>query len=88
MRYLRLTASSVIAERPDGRQVTFKLASGAWSSDTDVDFKLSNSGSTWTLTTPEDSIETYSAINTSEGLLKTIRARKRLHPDAAVRIEQ
>ena len=73
--YLRLTASSIIAERPDGRQLTFKLANGAWSTDTDIDFKLSNSGSTWTLTTPDDSTETYSAINTSEGLLKTIRAR-------------
>lgn len=73
--YLRLSASSVIAERPDGQQVTFKLSNGAWSSDTDLDYKLTNSGSTWTVTTPKDAVETYNAINANEGLLQSILAR-------------
>ena len=73
--YLRLSASSVIAERPDGQQVTFKLSNGAWTADTDLDYKLSNSGSTWTLTTPKDAVETYNAINANEGLLQSLRAR-------------
>jgi Domain of unknown function (DUF6531) len=44
-RYLQIpSASSVIAERPDGQQVSFTLTNGAWTTDTDVDLKLTNSG--------------------------------------------
>ena len=74
-RYLRLSASSIIAERPDGQQVTFALSNGAWTTDTDRDYKLTNSGSTWTLTDSNDSVETYSALNPNEALLQSIRAR-------------
>lgn len=74
-RYLRLSASSIVAERPDGRQVTFALSNGAWTADTDLDYTLTNSGSTWTLTDSNDSVETYSALNPSEALLQSIRAR-------------
>ena len=76
-RYLRIvSASSVIAERPDGQQVTFTSTNGAWTTDTDVDYKLTNSGSTWTLTDAHDSVETYSAPPArSKACCKRIRAR-------------
>ncbi len=75
-RYLRIvSASSVTAERPDGQQVTFTLTSGAWTTDTDVDLKLTNSGTTWTLTDTHDTVETYTATGATEALLQSIRAR-------------
>ena len=76
-RYLRIvSASSVTAERADGQQVNFTMTSGAWTTDTDVDMKLTNSGSTWTLADTHATVETYSvAAGASEGLLQTIRAR-------------
>jgi YD repeat-containing protein len=75
-RYLRIvSASSVIAERPDGQQVSFTSTGGAWTNDTDVDLKLTNSGATWTLTDPHDTVETYSASGATEALLQSIRAR-------------
>ena len=59
-RYLRIvSASSVIAERPDGQQVTFTSTNSAWTTDTDLDLKLTSSGSTWTLTDSNDTIETF-----------------------------
>ena len=76
-RYLRLSsATSVTAERADGQQVLFTLTNGAWTTDTDIDLKLTNSGSTWTLTDQEDTVETYSAASGSnQALLQSIRAR-------------
>ncbi len=72
-RYLRLSTSSVVAERADGQQITFTLNGSAWTSDSDVDVKLTNSGSTWTLTDRNDAIETYAAARASEALLQTIQ---------------
>lgn len=75
-RYLRLaSATSVIAERPDGRQVTFTLTGSNWFADTDVDLKLTNSGATWTLTDSGDTVETYRNSGTTEALLQSIQAR-------------
>jgi RHS repeat-associated protein len=75
-RYLRIvSASSVTAERPDGAEVIFTLNSGAWTTDTDVDVKLTNSGATWTLTDNKDTIETYTATGASQALLQSIRMR-------------
>ena len=76
-RYLRIaSATSVIAERADGRQLTFTSTNGVWTGDTDVDVQLTNSGSTWTLTDMHDTVETYMiAAGTSEALLQSIRAR-------------
>ena len=73
--YLDLSASSVVAERPDGQQVTFALNNGAWTTDADIDLTLTNSGSTWTLTDHQDTLETYTAVSGTEGLLQTIAAR-------------
>jgi len=59
-RYIRIfSSSSVEAERADGQILTFTLTGSVWTTDTDVDYKLTGSGSTWTLTDPDDTVETY-----------------------------
>jgi YD repeat-containing protein len=74
-RYLNLTSSSAVtAERPDGQQLSFVLNAGIWTPDTDIDYILINSGSMWTLTGPDDTVETYTASGT-KGLLQTIKLR-------------
>jgi RHS repeat-associated protein len=71
-RYLQLiSASAVEAERPDGKVVGFNLVGSVWTPDTDVDMTLTNSGSTWTLTDHDDTIETYTASG-SVGTLNSI----------------
>lgn len=73
-RYLRIvSATSVTAERADGQQIPFTLNNGVWTTDTDIDVTLTNSGSTWTLTDRDDTVESY--IGTSEGVLQTIQSR-------------
>jgi RHS repeat-associated protein len=63
------------AIRADGQQLTFKLVSGVWTPDTDVDMVLVNtSGSTWTLTTHDDTVETYN-VSSGTGVLTSIKAR-------------
>jgi RHS repeat-associated protein len=71
-RYLRSVSSSLLqAERPDGRVINFKLVSSVWTPDKDVDFKLTNSGSTYTLTDPDDTVETYT-LSSGKGTLNSI----------------
>jgi RHS repeat-associated protein len=70
-RYLRITSGSVIAERPDGQELAFTNNRGNWVSDSDVNVNLFQSGSSWTLTNSDDTIELYNA----GGLLSSIRAR-------------
>jgi YD repeat-containing protein len=73
-RYLHIvSSSSVLAERATGQEVSFS-SSGSWSPDTDMDYSLTNSGTTWTLTDPDDTIETYSQSGT-EATLSTIKLR-------------
>jgi RHS repeat-associated protein len=79
-RYLRLTMSGsevtgVAIERADGRALNFTPNDGNWISDSDVDFKLVQTGSTWTLTDRNDSVETYSDLGNGETQLISIRAR-------------
>ena len=79
-RYVRIvSASSAAVERPDGRILNFALQNGFWTPDTDVDLKLSQTGSgvgsTWTLTDGSDSVETYTTISATEAVLNAIRAR-------------
>ncbi len=61
-RYLILSSTQVIAERPGGDQVTFTLVSSVWTPPSDTDMTLTQSGSTWTLTTHDDTVETYTAV--------------------------
>jgi RHS repeat-associated protein len=59
-RFLSFVSSSLtVAERPDGRLLNFTLAGGVWTPDTDVDYTLTQEGSTWTLTDSNDTVETY-----------------------------
>ena len=75
-RHLRIVSpSSVIVERQSGRQLTFALAGNVWSTDTDVDLRLTNSGTTWTLTDHDDLVETYSTVSATQALMRTIRFR-------------
>ncbi len=75
-RYLRLvSATQVIAERPNGQQVTFTLNGSGWTTDTDIDLALTNSGSNWTLTDHWDNVETYVNSGSSEATLQTIQTR-------------
>jgi RHS repeat-associated protein len=69
------SATSVTAERADGQQLRFTLNGGVWTSDTDVDVTLINSGATWTLTDHNDTTETYTAVTATEAQLQTIKAR-------------
>ena len=75
-RYLHFNSpTSVTAERETGQVVNFTLVGGVWSPDSDMDYKLTQSGSTWTLTGPDDAVETYTANGSGLGLLGTIQAR-------------
>lgn len=74
-RYLQLSSSSITAERPDGQQVIFTLVGSTWTPNTDIDITLTGSGSTWTLTDHDDTVETYTAITSSEGQLSSIKTR-------------
>jgi YD repeat-containing protein len=77
------SSSSVGVQRADGQTLTFTLNGSTWTSDSDVAYTLTNSGSTWILTTPNDTVETYTnasppsansaAINAA--LLNIIQAR-------------
>ncbi len=74
-RYLQISGSSVIAERPDGQQVTFTASGPNWSTDSDLDFTLVNSGSAWTLTDHNDTVETYNTAGGPNGFLQSLRTR-------------
>jgi len=75
-RYLRIvSASSVSAERADGQVLNFTLSAGVWTSASDVDIKLTQAGSTWTLTDSSDTIETYTSVSGAEARLTSIQTR-------------
>jgi RHS repeat-associated protein len=75
-RYLNLSGgTTVLAERPDGQVLTFTQNGGSWVGDTDVDYTLTNNGSTWTLKNHDDTVETYTAISPIEAQLNSIRLR-------------
>ncbi|MCE6978581.1 RHS repeat protein [Pseudomonas frederiksbergensis] len=74
-RYLHFSSNSLIeAERASGQVITFLSAAGVWSTDSDINLKLSSSGSNWNLTDSNDTVETYTSSG-GKGLLSTIRSR-------------
>jgi hypothetical protein len=77
-RYLHIINPSAIygveAERPDGAVISFTSSAGTYTPDTDVDMKLTVSGSTWTLTDQNDTVETYTASG-SKATLTSIKLR-------------
>ena len=75
-RYLNITsATSVTVERADGQVLPFTSTGGVWSSLSDVDISLTNSGLTWVLTDHNDTVETYTQLSSGEGLLNSITLR-------------
>ena len=68
-RYLQIGATTIVAERADGRQVNFNLSGSSWVPDTDVDMTLTQSGSTYTLTDHNDNVEVYNTASTLFGTL-------------------
>lgn len=79
-RYLQFTLSGgtltkVIAERPDGQQITFTNSGGTWTPPSDQDYTLTQSGSTWTLTDRNDTKESYTDSGAGWAQVNTITAR-------------
>lgn len=74
-RYLHfISANQIEAERATGQVVSFSSIGGAWATDTDIDLKLSSSGSNWLLTDANDTVETYTSSG-GKGLLSSIKLR-------------
>jgi len=79
-RYIRIYGSGGTvgfgAERSDGQVLLFTKSGSSYVPDSDVDVTLTNSGSTWTLTEHDDTVETYTTTSVGdEALLNTITAR-------------
>ncbi len=55
--------------------VPFRLNGTTWTPPAGVDATLTHAGTTWTLTLPDDSVETYSTASTSYGQLQSIKMR-------------
>jgi len=68
-------ATSVVAEFADGRVINFTLNGSTWTTDSDVDATLKQSGLTWMLQDQSDTVLVYTANNTGEGLLNSITLR-------------
>ena len=78
-RYLHIIISAIYgveAERPDGPVISFTSSSGTYTPDSDVDLKLTLSGSTWTLTDQNDTSEIYFTSG-SEGVLQSVTQRNK-----------
>jgi RHS repeat-associated protein len=76
-RYIQINSSSqVTAERAGGQQYIFTLVGSNWTPNGDVDIKLAHSGSTWTLTDRDDTVETYTTTGSgTSALLNSIQLR-------------
>jgi len=55
------TPTSIQAFRPDGQGVNFTASGSSWVTDTDMDFSLTQNGTTWTLRGPDNTVETYNS---------------------------
>lgn len=74
-RYIQiLSASAVSIERPDGQIVPFWLVGTTWTTDSDINLTLTHSGTTWTLTDINDTVETYTTSG-STAVLNSIKLR-------------
>ena len=88
-RYLRiLSTSSIAAERPDGKVLIFTLVGTAWTPDTDVDLKLLQAGSGWTLDGPRRQRRNLRADKCRRRPAHFHQGAKWLHADALLRREQ
>jgi RHS repeat-associated protein len=67
--------TTVVAERADGQELVFIASGTNWTTDTDIDFKLTGGGGAWTLSAPNDTVETYASGGTGTGSLTSIHYR-------------
>jgi YD repeat-containing protein len=79
-RYLQLVSANnqltaIVAERANGQLLSFGLNGGQWTSDSDVDVKLTQSGGNFVLVDTDDTVETYAPVSAKEALLTSIQAR-------------
>ena len=76
-RYLIIPAGTVIiAVREDNRGLLYTQSTANWISDSDVGLRVNQSGTIWTLTDTDDTVETYSIVGSSNiAILTSIRAR-------------
>ena len=58
------STTQVMAQRADGQQLIFNLVGSVWTPDSDIDYTLTKSGSTWTLHDQDDTVETYTTTTT------------------------
>ena len=58
---VQTSATVATATRDDGKVFTFTLISSVWKPDADVNFRLTQTGSGWSLVTDQDETETYDA---------------------------
>lgn len=72
--YSGTTIILVYAERADGRVIPFFPSGSTWSAASDFPITLVQSGSNWTLTDTDGSVETYTASGTT-GTLQSITLR-------------
>lgn len=71
-RYIRaISTTQTTVERPDGQVIYFTKPSSTWVADADIDYTLSKSGTTWTLTDPDGVVESYTE-SAGKGTLNTI----------------
>ena len=79
-RYVRMvSATSLFVERPSGQALSFTLKGGVWTPDSDVNLKLTQSGSgagsRWTLTDQDDTVENYTMVDANNAVLSSVQAR-------------
>lgn len=69
------TPVAVAAQRASGQVIKFVWTGSVWQGDSDISVTLSQSGSTWTLTDTDDTVETYTNVNSTYALMTAIQAR-------------
>jgi len=73
--YPATSPTNVVAERADGQQILFTLSGSSWVTNSNLDYTLTQSGSTWTLTGPDATVESYGDGGEGVAQLNTITYR-------------
>ena len=75
-RFIRQADSStLVAERADGQIIQFTLNAGIWTTDSDLDMSITDSGGLWKLVDKDGNIEQYDDSGTKSGYLNSIQKR-------------
>jgi hypothetical protein len=71
------SSGPVYIYRPEGQVLTmdFNSSTGWYPNESDVDLKLTHSGSTWTLTDSDDTVWTYTNLTSNAAVLSSIKRR-------------